>query len=265
MPAKPALKGLAEDRLSLPTEKSEPCTNLEDFVILLYGREKIGKTTMLSHFDRALFLMFEPGGKALSIFKREVLTWVDFKAYIKLLHGPDGERFRTIVIDTVDLCYRLCLEYVIKFKLAGQHPGEEKYGKGWDALRDEFSKTMAEICKLGKGVVFVSHDKERTIKKMGGGEYDIIGPTLQDAARSTIEPMADIFAYYYYDSENRRKLKLVGDSESLGGTRLKEQDRFFKGIDEVDMGTSSKQAYDNFVAAMNNKPSSKLPPRGGKR
>lgn len=249
MPA--PLKGLKEDSLKLPTQKSQPCSTLEELIIFLYGREKIGKSALLSHFEDALFIMFEPGAKALSIFKVECLTWVDFKAYIKLLHADT--RYRTIVIDTIDICYRLCLEYVIKFKLAGQHPSEEKYGKGWDALKDEFQKTIAEIGKLGKGVVFISHDTEREIKKLGGGAYDVICPSLANAARNIIEPMADIFAYYHYDADGKRKLKIVGDSESMGGTRVKEAG-FFKGVDEIDMGSSSLEAYNNFVAAFNNKP-----------
>lgn len=259
------LKKLASDSLELPTERSIPCKDLRDFIIFIYGREKIGKTSLCAQFPDALFLMFEPGAKALSIFKKEVYTWTDFKAIIGKLR--DDERFSTVVIDTVDLCYRLCLEYVTKFKLAGTHPSEAGYGKGWDALTDEFQKTMAELGKTGKGVILLSHEVEREIKAKGG-TYEIIGPTLSNFARKIVEPMVDIFAYYYFDENSARKLKIVGDSDTIGGNRVQE-DGFFKGVSEIDMGRSAKEGYENFVAAFNNKTrpqaSNKVLPRKGNK
>jgi hypothetical protein len=252
--------------LELPKERSTPAGNISDYIILIYGREKIGKTTLCSHFPRALFLMFEPGGKALSVFQTPVHTWVDFKNYISLL--KEDTRFDNIVIDTADICYKLCLEYVMKTKLAGNHPSEEKYGKGWDALKTEFQSVINSLCKLGKGVIFLSHATEKEIKLRTGGTYDVIAPTMQNTARNVIEPISDIFAYYYYGDNGERFLKVVGDDETLGGGRVQEAG-FFPGVTVIPMGSSSEESYKNLVNAFQGKftpkqVSKSLPARKGK-
>lgn len=235
---------------TLPTVKSTPGTDIEDYITFLFGPPSIGKTSFLSHFKDALFLMFEPSAKALRLYQKEISTWVDFKAAIKLLHA--NKVYKTVVVDTIDIAYRLCMEYVIKFKTAGIHPGEDSYGRGWDALKDEFQKTIAELCKTGKGVVFVSHVQYKAVKKMGGGEYEIICPSASDVARRIIEPMAHIFAYYHYGEDNKRYLKITGDSESMGGCKLKEEG-YFKGVDVIPMGDSSAEAYKNFTDAFHSR------------
>lgn len=236
--------------LSLPTKKSVPMAHLDDYIQLYYGREKIGKTSLAAQFPDAVFLMFEPGGRALEIYQVDVHSWIDFKNYIKLL--KEDSKFRTIVIDTIDLCYRMCLEYVQKHKLGGNHPADEGYGKGWDKLKAEFSQTISDICKLGKGVIMLSHETEREIKLWKGGSYDLIAPTMSGVARDIIEPMVDIFGYYYYGDDEQRYIKIEGDSESVGGTRLKEAG-FFKGIDRIPMGNSAKEGYKNLCDAFSNK------------
>lgn len=263
------LKKLASERLELPTKKTVPCAHLSDYIILIYGREKIGKTTLCAQFPNALFLMFEPGGKALSVYQTEVHSWVDFRQYIELL--KEDTRFENIIIDTADLCYRFCLDYTIKRLLAGDHPSEVGYGKGWDVLYAEFQSAINALCKLGKGVIFLSHDAEKEIKLRTGGAYDIIAPTMQSVARNTLQPLVDVFAYYYYADDGERRLKIVGDKETMGGTRIKEAG-FFAGIDEIPMGASPAEAYRNFVAAFEGKlkvqppkPSvQRLPERKGK-
>src|SRR5690606_23710665 len=175
--AKRLLKKVGGTGLSLPDELSTPCMSLSDYIILIYGREKIGKTALCARFPNALFLMFEPGGKSLKIYQKDVYTWVDFKGYIGLL--KEDERVETIVIDTVDLCFKMCLEYVMKFKLAGDHPADVGYGKGWAPLNTEFPSVSSDLCKSNKGGIFRSHDAEKRLKLRTGGEYEVLAPTMQ--------------------------------------------------------------------------------------
>src|SRR3990167_9705344 len=148
--------------LSLPNEVSEPSNDISEYSILLYGREKIGKTTFAAQFPDAFFLLFEPGGKALSIYRREVLNWKDFLGYIKLLKEDD--RFKTIVIDTVDLCYKACYDHIMEER-GIDHPSEEDWGMAWNLIKDEFTRAMATIQKLGRGVILISHAQEKELKK----------------------------------------------------------------------------------------------------
>jgi hypothetical protein len=49
-------------------------------------------------------------------------------------------------------------------------PGHDhlEYGKGWDAIADEFRRKVAGITRMGMGVVFVSHEKEMTVELANG-------------------------------------------------------------------------------------------------
>lgn len=45
----------------LPTTKTRPKPDLADLTVLAYGQTKIGKTTLCSQADGALFLATDPG------------------------------------------------------------------------------------------------------------------------------------------------------------------------------------------------------------
>lgn len=233
--------------VSLPTTKSKAKQNLGDYNLLIYGREKIGKTSLAAQFPNAVFLMFEPGGKALDIYQVEVLSWQELKVLLTEL--KTDTKFDTIVIDTVDIMYRMCLEWVQKYELAGKHPADEGYGKGWDRLKSEFQKRVATICKLGKGVIFISHEKESEEEKHDGTKIDTIQPSMSGTARGIVEPMVDLVGYYFHGDEDDRCLQIEGSREIVAGCRMKEAG-FFPDCDVIDMGSSSKEAFKNFCSAM---------------
>lgn len=244
---KPAASGTPD--MTLPTKKSIPVTALQEYVTLLYGAKKIGKTTLAAQFDSALFLMFEAGGKALSIFQMPVRTWAQAMGITnKLLTDT---RFKTVVIDTVDLAFKACETAVCK-RMGIDHPSEGEWGRGYSAVRDEFVRWLGALASTGKGVVLISHATEREIKTKSGRKYDRIQPTMSGQARDIVEGFVDIWAYYDYD-DDRRILTIRGDDHILAGHRL--DGRFmYKGkeVRTIDMGQSPAEAYANFLAAFNN-------------
>src|SRR3990167_2672164 len=244
--------------LSLPLEVSTPSDSLSDYAILLYGREKIGKTTFAAQFPDAFFLMFEPGGKSLSIYQKYVNNWAEFIGYISLLKKE--RRFKTIVVDTVDISYKMCYEHVCK-KLGIDHPSEEGWSKAWNMIRDEFQKHVAALLKLRRGVICISHATEREIKKRYGEVEHRIIPTMTKQARDTLEPMVDIWAYMEYDENGGRHCVIRGDQMISAGHRLQEH---FKGVDRIPMGKSPHDAYINFMDAFHNNTQHWAPTMSGK-
>ena len=244
------LLGMTTD-LSLPTERSVVSTRIQDFTILLFGEKKIGKTDLTAQFEGTLHLMTEPGGKAQTIFQRPVNSWRDFQGYVKLLEKD--KRFRTVTVDTADVLYTLCMEYATQ-KLGIDHPSEEAYGKGWAAVRSEFTKWTLRLIGTGKGVIFISHATEKEIKMRGGEKYDRISPTMAGQARDILEGIVDIWAYYGYDG-SRRILTIQGSDHIGAGHRLKNNFRTPQGdpIVEIDMGSSAEESYTNLIAAFNNR------------
>lgn len=227
----------------LPTQKTTIETDLSKYTIFIYGREKIGKTSLAAQFPDALFLMCEPGAKALSIYKIDINSWVDFVEALKLLQG--SKQFKTIIIDTVDLALKYCEDYMCK-KLAITHPSEESFGKAYSLIRDEFHRRISAIEKLNRGVIFLSHAKEQDVKRLKGDAFSI-SPTLGKSGRTIIEPMVDIWGYYGYEG-TKRTLQIRGTEEINAGVRL---DHNFVGIDVIPMGSSPAEGYRNFMSAFN--------------
>lgn len=128
--------------------------------VYLMGMPKVGKTTMAGDWmpDRTLFLDLQHGTDLLpgTHYVSHIDTWEQFDAAtIKISSG--GHPFKTIVIDTIDMAY----------KLADQHVGDKRghaaaglveYGKGTAEAEGLFRKSVGRLlaCR-GLGIWFIGH------------------------------------------------------------------------------------------------------------
>jgi len=237
-------------KYELPAEKSEPSDSLQDYSILLYGPKKIGKTSLTAQFEGAMSFMTEPGGKAQAMFQAPCRDWAELRGKTRLFIKDD--RFRTGIVDTADLAYEQCLAYTCK-KMVIDHPSDEAFGKGWNAVRKEFQSWVMELLGSGKGVIFISHQKEHEFKTRRGDAFNKVGASMAGQAADVIEGLVDIWGNYTYDGK-RRYLIIGGSEEVDAGSRV--EGHFINGggesIDRIPMGRNAKEAYRNFVAAFNN-------------
>lgn len=242
--------------ISLPTEKSVPKEKFGEYSFLLYGERKIGKTTLAAEFPDAFFMMFEPGGKGLSIFQRDMASWAVFKEYVKLLKTT--KQYQTIVLDTVDIAYERCQEYVGN-KNGFKHPSEmNDFGKSWDAISDEFKAVILEIAATGRGVVFISHAIESEFQEASGNKYNKIVQSMSNRARKFIGGWVDVIGYYgYYGKE--RYLTIEGADSVDAGHRIqghflaKNEEGVMEKIRSIPMGNSPQEGYQNLLDAFDNK------------
>lgn len=177
-----------------------------EYKILLYGREKIGKTTWFASFPDTLFLSTEPGTKGLEIYEYNsedggCKNWELIRAAVDLLEANPG-RFKLVVFDTVDRAYDMCLDYVCRMRNI-EYPGEdesgrEDYGKSWRAVKQEFKSIVHRIAQSGHGIGFTSHAREQEIKSRSGDRYTRIYPSMSNQARATVEALVDLFFYADY-------------------------------------------------------------------
>lgn len=233
----------------LPTEKSKPKTSIGDYIILLFGEKKIGKTMLSAQFPDAIHVMWEPGGKALEIYQSEFADWGTFKKAVTKLRTD--KRFKTIVIDTVDLAFKAADAYACS-KLAIEDPADEEWGKGWRAIRKEFERQIHRLISAGKGVIFISHAMEREIRTRRGSSSHRVVSTMPRQAAEIIEGLVDVWAYFSYDGDDR-VLVVGGDEDVSAGHRL--NGRFLWNgapVKKIPMGESAEQGYKNFVDAFNN-------------
>jgi hypothetical protein len=232
-PTTSAVKKSKQDlsSLSLPTEPKEPNHDLGDYLLLIYGREKIGKTKMLSSFPNAIFFSTEPGSKGLRIYEFNaedgaVRNWDIFRKGVDLLEKNRGQ-FKTVIIDTVDRAYDMCLDWVCENKgieYPGQDSdGKEDFGKSWRAVKMEFLDAIHRLSQAGYGIVFTSHAKETEIKTRTGEKYWRIFPTMSGQARAVVEAIVDLFFYAEYvrgaDGTTQRILVCEGDETIWAGAR----------------------------------------------
>ncbi len=211
--------------MKLPTKKKAADVDPARYSFLIYGMPKIGKTTLASSWPDALFLSCEPGTKGLEIYEIACTSWSGLKKAVGLLE--EDSRFASIIIDTVDEAYSLCMEHVCQ-KLGIEHPGRdaagrEDFGKSWKAVRDEFTKTLDRLLRTGRGLVLLSHARENEVKTRFGDNYTRILPSTPGQSLSVIEALVDIILYcdYIKDETGKRRRVLIcqGDEHVWAGYR----------------------------------------------
>lgn len=224
-------KGAAVAALTLPDGPQEPDDNLSHYTILIYGREKIGKTTVCNSFPDSIFFATEPGTKGLRAtrFNHEdggVKNWAIFRKGVELLEKNPG-KFKTVIIDTVDRAYDICLDWVCE-NLGVEYPGKddqgrEDFGKSWRAVKMEFLDAIHRLEQAGYGIVFTSHAKEQTFTTRAKEKYDRIFPTMSGQARAVVEGIVDYFFYCEYvraeDGSTKRIFICHGDETIWAGSR----------------------------------------------
>lgn len=178
--------------MKLPTEKTPPKNDLENYIIMIYGAPKVGKTTFASQFDNALFLATEAGLNALDAYEAPIQNWQDFlDSCAEIAKGQ--HKFKTIVIDTVDNLIKFCSDFVCK-KHNITHESELDYGKGYALVKAEFLRAVTKLSLLPYGLIFISHEKMEEIKTRTQ-TFNKALPTIPNSYRQLVLGIADIILY----------------------------------------------------------------------
>lgn len=175
----------------------EVSRDLSGYITLLYGPPKIGKTTFGSKMPGHLVLAFERGYNALpGVMAQDITSWGEFKQVVRELKKPEvKEVYKSLIIDTADVASSLCQKYICN-QLGIDNIGDGGWStNGWAKYKEEFEDTFRTLSQLGYAIVFISHDKEKTIKPQNNSEYQQIGSSMQTSALSIIENMSDIIGY----------------------------------------------------------------------
>ena len=215
----------------LPTKKRQKVTQFLGGLSLWYGREGIGKTTAAASFPDCMFITTEPGHRYQEIYEFNekgggTHNWKVFLEAVKLLEdNPD--QFKTIVIDTVDNLYDMCLDHVCD-TLGIDYPGKtssgkQDYGLSWREVRKEFSGAVNRISRTNRGIIFISHVKEEVVSDIGGKEYTKIYPSMGKQSRNVVNALVDFIFYCEYfkgiDGEVKRIFVTHADETIWGKDR----------------------------------------------
>lgn len=202
--------------------------DLSGYLSLIYGPAKVGKTTFGSKMPGHLILAFERGYDALpGVMIQDITSWGVFKQVVRELKKPEvKEVYKSLIIDTVDYAADFCQKYTCS-QLGIDSIGDGGWtNNGWAKYKKEFEGTFRELAQLGYAIVFISHDKEKTIKLQNQAEYQQIGSSLQSSALSIVENMCDIIGYAHpkMDPDGSSKIVLTlrsSDNSIRCGCRFK--------------------------------------------
>lgn len=146
---------------------------------------------------------------------QDIVSWAEVKQVLRQLDDPEvKDMYRTIVIDTVDKASQLCEKYICN-QLGIENIGDGGWAtNGWSKVKREWEQTFNSIAMKGYAIIFISHSKEKTIKRKDGTEYNQIVPSCSSAYNEIIRNMSDLEGYVLIENGDR-KLVLRSADDSV--------------------------------------------------
>lgn len=131
-----------------------------------------------------------PGVKAMPINK-----WGDFLRVLRELKKPEAhEVYETIIVDTADIAYQLCEDYICAQE-GVDSVADIPFGKGYGLVANEFDEKLRSITQMDYGLVQISHSVDKVFTDENGREFNQIVPTLPKKAQTIVSRMCDIIGY----------------------------------------------------------------------
>ena len=199
--------------------------DLKGKYVLIYGKEKSGKTTAAASFPKALLCAFERGYNGLGgVMAADISSWSDFKSILRQLEKPEAkDLYQTIIIDTVSIAWDQCEQFICR-QNGVQKIGDIPWGGGYSASKKEFENSLRKITMMGYGVVLIAHNASRIEKTADGSEIEIIYPDLPRRAAEICNGIVDIIGYIGTEWENGEAKRWLYTRETptlFAGSRFK--------------------------------------------
>jgi hypothetical protein len=191
-----------KEAFALPTQKSKPLATNPKFMIL-YGKPKSGKTTILSGLDGCLIIDLEEGTdyvEAMSVKVHSMAELREVAAKIKEAGCP----YKYIAIDTATKLEDMCLEFAKDLyrntpmgkSWAGDDVRKLPNGSGYLYLREAFKKTIEGFRGLTENLILVGHCADKLINK-DGKELSEMELDLTGKLKRIMSAEADAIGYVY--------------------------------------------------------------------
>ena len=193
---------------------------------------KSGKTTIATKFPKHLLLAFEKGYNAIpGAMAQPINSWSEFRKVLRQLKDLAAkERYETIIIDTADIAYDYCENYICaNAKRADGGVGVDAigdigFGKGYTLAAKEYDECLRSIVQMDYGLILISHAVDKTFTDETGKEFNQITPTLGNKPRNIVSRMCDIIAYsraIQTEDGTTTKLFMRGTPRYIAGSRFK--------------------------------------------
>lgn len=231
------------------TEQAKPKTtktaDLQGACVLLHGPPKVGKTTLASSFPGPRFWAATEAGHRFLDDTNEVhmvKTWAEFTNAISIPLVKE-DAYQTVVIDEVAKLYDMCMLHVSKQHKV-LHPNDLDHGKGWAAVKSEFSDILNRIhracAEKNKTLIFICHTQTDKIDTRVE-QWTRQSLALTGQAHKILTPIPDYIFHYTYGTAGSHAL------EKQAGPRV----LWVGGNNAIEAGTRDPQVK---VSAIENVP-----------
>lgn len=197
--------------------------------IVLYGPQKVGKTSLLSKLDNALFIDTERGTELLEVMDMQASSLTDVLSIRKALikRKKEGKTYDYIIIDTIDNIVAW-LEQKVVSDFNKDHDdanyrqiGDIPYGSGYNEVRNKMIKLLHWFEDLTDRLVIVAHRK-RSIIGTDKVEVDSSTLDLTGKLKNFLTSDVDAIGFVYREEDLGKTLISFKTNDSLdSGTRVK--------------------------------------------
>ena len=194
--------------------------------ILMYGAEKVGKTTMAANAPNPIFLRTEDGEGKLDMTSWDIKSFDDFIQAITVLSNEEHD-FQTVVVDTIDWFEPLIFAQVIK-----DRPQSEKgkaitniddygYGKGYMYAMDYWSQVIDGLNYLrttkNMMVILLAHTHIKSYSPPDSEAYDRFTLKMNEKASEKLMEFVDCIFFarkkVFLREDDKGKNKAIGTAE----------------------------------------------------
>jgi hypothetical protein len=168
-------------------------------IILVYGAEGRGKTTLACKASKPVALLLEWGlPKGVTVDAVEgVKTFEDVLSALRDLYA-DAQAYQSLIIDTVDSLEALITDYTCR-KNGWKSIESPAFGKGWVAVDDEWRRFLRGITairdKHGLTIIMLCHAEVTRVDDPRAPTYTSYAPRLHRRGRGLVMDACDIVGF----------------------------------------------------------------------
>lgn len=182
----------------LNIKQSEGKVSIYKTTWLVIGPPGVGKSTLASGFEDALFLVTsEKELTRLNVPYLLIESWEQLMDITdELCNNRANYPYKFVVVDFIDAIFTMC-DVAVCEKLKISHKTDAGYGKGTDTIDTYFKKWVTQMVAADYGLIFISHvvTKDQIVS---GGSISKTVCTLPPRPRNILFPLINVIGCIEY-------------------------------------------------------------------
>jgi hypothetical protein len=184
--------------------------------VLLYGVEKVGKSTFAAGAPAPIFICPEDGTAELDVARfPEPATWDEVIEAVETL-TTEPHDYQTLVLDTLDWIEPMVLAWVIAHsppdksgrKCTSIETANGGYGRGFEAAVDQWRRLLDRLARLRTerrmNIVLLAHSWIKSFKNPAGDDFDRYELVVNRKAAGVLKQWCDAVLFARHDVETRQ-------------------------------------------------------------